>query len=434
MYRIPRLATLLLLVAIISCSKSTSPPDLCSVPVSPENVTIVGVWEVVGVEGAIDAQGNPLKVDSTNGKIAFYYDGTYEFFFRALPYYDESGTGNYSLVWDTLTVNGAITHFFPDRLVLSFFCNRFDCRDSDGDAWTFRILRQFAEVPTLTTAAVSVLSMTTAKCGGTVAYEGIAPVTARGVCWSTNLTPTVDDNKTIDGAGTDIFTSFLAGLSTDKQYYVRAYATNSVGTGYGNVRCFGMVTDIDGYVYTTIRIGNQWWMAENLKVTHYRNGDPIPNVAGKSAWSSLASGAYCDNGDIAVYGRLYNWYAAVSDNRGLAPVGWHVASDADWETLIDYLGGFGAAGGKMKEVGITHWRSPNTGASNESGFSGLPGGSRYGSGDFRNLGEMAFFWSSTSFEPGTGEWVVLQYADALVTPIAGTPWQRSGLSARCVKD
>lgn len=141
--------------------------------------------------------------------------------------------------------------------------------------------------------------------------------------------------------------------------------------------CPPTVTDYDGNVYQTVLIGDQCWMMENLKVTHYRNGDPIPHVTDGVTWGNLTSGAYCnynnDEGNVATYGRLYNWYA-VDDSRNIAPAGWHVPSDAEWQTLVDYLGGDAVAGGKMKEAGTTHWASPNTGATNESGFTALPGG------------------------------------------------------------
>ena len=150
----------------------------------------------------------------------------------------------------------------------------------------------------------------------------------------------------------------------------------------------GTVTDIDGNTYQTVKIGDQWWMAENLKVTCYRNGDAIPNITDGTTWASLSTGAYCEyNNDInnvATYGRLYNWYA-VTDSRNIAPAGWHVPSDAEWKQLEMYLGmsqseadatGWRGTdeGGKLKEVGTMHWNSPNTGATNESGFTALPGG------------------------------------------------------------
>lgn len=140
------------------------------------------------------------------------------------------------------------------------------------------------------------------------------------------------------------------------------------------------VKDIDGNQYQTVKIGSQVWMKENLKVTRYRNGDPIPRVTVNSEWVDLATGAYCacynDEGTTAfTYGYLYNWYA-VDDRRNLAPAGWHVPTDAEWQILMDYLGGEILAGGKLKETGTSHWASPNTGATNESGFTARPGGIR----------------------------------------------------------
>jgi len=137
------------------------------------------------------------------------------------------------------------------------------------------------------------------------------------------------------------------------------------------------VTDIDGNEYATIQIGTQVWMAENLRTTKYCNGDPIPNVTDSLQWVNLATGAWAHNNNYSqyenLYGKLYNWYA-VDDSRNICPCNWHVPTDAEWTTLIDYLGGEGVAGGKMKSTGTQYWLSPNTDATNESGFSGLPGG------------------------------------------------------------
>jgi uncharacterized protein (TIGR02145 family) len=198
----------------------------------------------------------------------------------------------------------------------------------------------------------------------------------------------------------------------------------------------GTFKDIDGNEYQVIKIGSQWWMAENLKVTHYRNGDPIPEVTDSSAWSDLYSGAYCnyDNheGNASVYGRLYNWLA-VNDSRNIAPEGWHVPSDAEWQTLVNYLGGNTVAGGKMKETGTVHWNSPNTGATNESGFTALPGGGRasglFGS-DFDGMGEIAAFWSSTSYSSNNAWARFLEYEHAEVNRAFAV--KRYGLSVRCV--
>lgn len=197
----------------------------------------------------------------------------------------------------------------------------------------------------------------------------------------------------------------------------------------------GTVTDIDGNVYITAKIGDQTWMLQNLKVTHYRNGDPIPNVTDNGAWAGLSTGAYCeydnDINNVAVYGRLYNWYA-VDDGRNIAPEGWHVPTDAEWQTLVDYLGGDAVAGGKLKETGTTHWNDPNTGATNESGFTALPGGTRYRSGSFLDMGRYAYFWSSTEIYSLNAWYRSLYYNYSQVYRYGMV--KHYGFSVRCVKD
>jgi uncharacterized protein (TIGR02145 family) len=295
--------------------------------------------------------------------------------------------------------------------------------------------------PNVTTADVGEIMQTTAQCGGTVVSGGGAAVTARGVCWSTNQTPTVADAKTTDGTGLGGFVSALTGLAATTTYYVAAYATNGVGTGYGGIKSFtttdsmGTVTDIDGNTYRTVKIGNQWWMAENLEVTNYRNGDPIPNVSDSAAWAGQTAGAYCnynnDVANVAAYGRLYNWYV-MTDSRSMAPEGWHLPSDAEWQTLINYLGGNAAAGWKMKEAGTAHWLPPNTGT-NECGFTALPGGYRgtlYGI--FGDLGNYACFWSTTAVSSTYGWYRSISYDNPTVDHYDSR--KHYGFSVRCVKD
>jgi uncharacterized protein (TIGR02145 family) len=163
-----------------------------------------------------------------------------------------------------------------------------------------------------------------------------------------------------------------------------------------------LVTDIDGNIYDTVHIGNQVWMSENLKTSRYRNGGLIPNVTDGTVWSNSTTGAWSyNNNDVsnnAIYGKLYNWYTTLGDT--LCPTGWGVPTDAEWTILTTYLGGESVAGGKMKSVGTAYWNTPNTGATNESGFSALPGGYRnnFGgsfSGSFSNIRIDAFFWSAT---------------------------------------
>lgn len=157
-------------------------------------------------------------------------------------------------------------------------------------------------------------------------------------------------------------------------------------------------------VFTSVKIGKQTWMVKNLDLATYRNGDAIPNVSNEAEWAALTTGAWCyyKNDSVtyaATYGKLYNWFA-VNDPRGLAPAGWHVPSDAEWNTMETSLGNKSVTGLKMKEPGTTHWQTPNTGATNSSGFSALPGGF-YISGDFGadiqvfdNVGKYAYWWSS----------------------------------------
>jgi uncharacterized protein (TIGR02145 family) len=195
----------------------------------------------------------------------------------------------------------------------------------------------------------------------------------------------------------------------------------------------GIVIDIDGNVYRTVRIGTQVWLMENLKVTRYLNGNALPNVTDGTQWSTFTSGAYCnynnDPNNADIYGRLYNWFA-VDDPRGIAPAGWHVATDADWQILVNFLGGEMIAGGALKDTIL--WAPPNTDATNSSGFSWWPGGVRDYLGNFGYIGEIAFFWSSTEAITNTAFCFYLSYNNAQVT--RGFNYNPGGLSVRCVRD
>ena len=256
--------------------------------------------------------------------------------------------------------------------------------------------------PVVTTLEASGITQSDALSGGNITNDGGSDVTVRGVCWDTSPIPTIDGSKTTDGSGPGSFVSSLTGLTSSTKYYVRAYATNSSGTAYGYEVSFttqnGNVTDMDGNVYNTVMIDKQLWMKENLNVTHYSDGTSIPNIQDDTQWQNLLTGAYCDYNNIpdssTTYGRLYNWYA-VADSHNLCPDGWHVPSDAEWATLIEVLGAEGIAGGKLKETGTTHWISPNNYATNQSGFTALPGGDRNYDGAFNGIGVYAAWWSST---------------------------------------
>lgn len=202
-----------------------------------------------------------------------------------------------------------------------------------------------------------------------------------------------------------------------------------------NPASFPFVKDIDGNIYTTVTIGNQVWIQQNLKTTRYQNGEVIANIEDGTAWGSLITGAYCAHNNIAandaVYGKLYNWYAVV-DVRNVCPTGWHVPSDSEWTELTDYLGGINEAGGKMKESGLLHWNSQDTGTNNSSGFSGLPGGDRTNIGNFFNLGNNGCWWSATAYN-ATNAWfryINTNYSNVYRT----TNFKQSGFSVRCVQD
>lgn len=193
------------------------------------------------------------------------------------------------------------------------------------------------------------------------------------------------------------------------------------------------VTDIDGNTYQTVTICDQTWMKSNLNVSKYKNGDVIPQVQNESEWSNLTTGAWCyyqnntSNGPI--YGKLYNWYA-LNDPRGLAPTGWHIPSYQEWMELYNCLGD--NVGGKMKEVGTLHWLTPNTGATNESGFTGLPNGLRATNGTFSFLGEHGYWWSTTEHSSTEAKTFDLNYNFGQVSLYNVN--KISGLSIRCVKD
>lgn len=203
-------------------------------------------------------------------------------------------------------------------------------------------------------------------------------------------------------------------------------------SAFGFIKSEAQVTDKDGNVYKTVTIGTQEWTSENLNVEHYRNGDLIPQVQNKNEWLNLTTGAWCyynnDSANGKTYGKLYNWFA-VNDSRGLAPEGWHIPGDTEWTILTDFLGG--AVGGKLKAT--TLWQSPNTEATNESGFTGLPGGGRGSNGRFDFIGKFCFFWSASEDVNGTKWNRNLRYNRSDVGRDGGN-YEKDGLSVRCVRD
>ena len=209
------------------------------------------------------------------------------------------------------------------------------------------------------------------------------------------------------------------------------------------------MTDIDGNLYTTVIIGSQEWVSENLNVSKYNDGTIIPQVTDPAAWANLTTGAWCyynnDPANGLIYGKLYNYYAvagihdtiAATPNKVLAPIGFHVPTDTNWTTLSDYLGGFNVAGGELKEIGTAHWMSPNTGATNSSGFTGLSDGFRFDYGFFFGMGSYANWWSSTEYTNittnTTDVWIRhLDHDNSAVTKSASL--KGFGFSVRLIND
>lgn len=322
---------------------------------------------------------------------------------------------------DTLT-KSFMKNFFYILVTTSIFFLNSCQKDKDSSS---------KDLPIILTISIDSIDTSTALGGGNVTSDGGKSIIARGIVWSKSANPSIAlTTKTNDGTGTGTFVSNITGLTGMTTYYVRAYATNSAGTGYGNE--FSFVT----LMPTSVLICNQTWSTKNLNVATYRDGTPIPQVTNHTEWANLTTGAWCwYNNDsatyAATYGKLYNWYA-VHDSRGLAPIGWHIPTDAELSTLSTCLGGDSQAGGAIKEKGTTHWSTPNTQATNSSGFTGLPSGHRDNNGTFGNLNDYGSFWSSTDYDKGTAWFRYLSFDNNIFTRLKYN--KIYGLSVRCVRD
>jgi len=306
------------------------------------------------------------------------------------------------------------------------------------------IIRIIPEVSTIEVTCVTPIS---ASSGGIITSISNTEILEKGVCWSKTEMPSVLDSKTNETPipNSMNFISNINGLTSNTIYYVRAYVTTDAGTSYGNEVSFmtpvdrsgesGTVIDIDGNVYHTIGIGSQIWTVENMKTTKLNDGTDISLGKCYRIWTPLLSPGYCwyNNDEIEFkeeYGALYNWYAVKTGD--LCPSGWHVPDDYEWTVLEAYLGGSEIAGGKMKETKDTHWKSPNTNATNESGFTALPGGSRGDQALFIDIGELSIFWTSS--------WDLVDKAYYRSLSFSGSDLAKGakaieyGASVRCIKD
>jgi uncharacterized protein (TIGR02145 family) len=329
----------------------------------------------------------------------------------------------------------------------------------------------FITGPIISTMPITNISQISGTSGGTIKNDGGYPITARGVCWSTSPNPTIADNKTVQDPNSGSFTSTLAGLIPNTTYYVRAYLIYCAGTAYGQEQSFttqaesgngiifnpnltyGSVSDIDGNTYKTIQIGTQIWMAENLRTTKYNDNIRVPSVKNDATWNNLSTPGYCwyqidSTANKNVYGALYNWYAVNKGN--LCPSGWHVPADSDFHKLALAIDSNAVLsdtetnlGGTLKETGTVHWASPNGDATNESGFTALPAGTREDnipggydpSSNFEGLQIGACWWTSTELDSNIAWYRNLGCVNGNLARLAGSNQsKRFGYSVRCVKD
>jgi len=363
-------------------------------------------WAIDASAGAV---GNNLTLNNSNG-------------FSALPSGYRTNIvlfneiGRYSYWWSSTTYDAG--HAW----------GRFMYYDSNGvtgyhfndmhESYAVRCIRDSA--PKLLTSATARVTNNSANCGGNVTSDGGAPITVRGICWSTSAAPTTAlSTKTTESGALGVFSSTMTSLTPNTKYYVRAYATNNEGTVYGAEKSFTTqvaqptVTDIDNNVYTYVTIGTQTWMVENLKTTKYRDGSAIANVTNDNTWAYLTTGAWCDYNNSSAngtkYGHLYNWFA-VNDSRKIAPLGWHVATDEEWTILVNYVtDNLGTSVSVAKALAsASHWTpytinndntmiGYNLALNNSTGFSALPGAYRGNSGIFEQdfLGIYGIWWSAS---------------------------------------
>jgi uncharacterized protein (TIGR02145 family) len=299
-------------------------------------------------------------------------------------------------------------------------------------------------LPEIFTYEVTEITDSTAVCGGNITNDGGEFVSFRGVCWGKTTTPTIEDDKTIDGTGAGNFSSQLTNLESKTLYYARAYATTKNGTAYGSLMSFttgsqapvgpdtSTIKDIEGNKYLTVKIGNQWWMAANLRTTKFNDGTTILNIPTASGWKNTTNPAYCwyeNNGsNSSIHGALYNGYVTIS-SKNVCPAGWHVPSTNEFVELINYLGGASLAGGKLKQAGTEFWMPPNTGATNETWFTAVPSGFRLLHNDvmiFAELGIQALFRTDDIDVFG------LNYNDAALQGYY--TYLNYGHTIRCIKD
>ncbi len=315
-----------------------------------------------------------------------------------------------------------------------------------GDEISFTTLAA-KTVPLVSTEYASAVTDSSAQIGMNYQNDGGGSVSEIGLLWGLSPDPATQGTKLQFGIVPGQTFTTISNLFSDTVYYYVGYATNEIGTGYGEVKSFRtlklVVADWEGNEYETLEIGSQVWMAKNLRSAYYADGTAITLVEDNSTFGNLdyTDKAYCYYDNITdnfhSFGMMYTWAAVMNGSttegaQGVCPNGWHVPSNDEWIVLVDFLGGEEVAGGKLKESGTTHWSFPNNGATNESGFNALPGGYRYHLGNYSSIYNSAYFWTSTQSSASSAWYKYLYYNSTDVTTTGLN--MDSGSYVRCVKD
>ena len=284
------------------------------------------------------------------------------------------------------------------------------------------------------------VGVTCATVAGHIFIGDISEVKSVGVCWSPEKIPTCSDNLIFSQPGSDNFVYTLKNLKPNQVYLVRSFAVRDRDTVYSKTKAFythrqDAVRDIDSNYYNTVKIGSQIWLAEDIKTSRLNDGSRIVSLERDSAWGFTKKPAWCwYKNDSMNYsfprGKLYNWHTVKTGK--LCPAGWHVPSNAEWHLLGNYLGGDSIAGGKLKTTGTIFWRDPNIKASNETGFSAVPGGYRNSSGVFSYSTIFDTWWSMDTVQyEGADYWYVYHLTGYLYHEMS---YKMFGYSVRCLKD
>lgn len=431
-------------------------------------------WDIFGWRG--DDAGKNLK--STSGW-NFSGNGLDLFGFNARPggYRTYEGifleVGSISHWWVSTSSQSNSSGFF--RRLSSNSPNIYRDLYNKSDGQSVRCVLDYypAVLPTIISDSISDISQIGALCNAEITDDGGAEILKRGVCWSTSQNPTLSDDFLSSGSGSGVFGSMILGLVPGTTYYAKPYAINYVGTGYGNELSFttptsptsficgtSTVSDYDGNYYNTVHIGDQCWMKENLRTTHYENGVAIDYVPMSYAWEALTETdkGYCYlNNDTNLqyqYGALYTWAAIMNNSassnsvpsgvQGLCPYYWHVPSDEEWkmlegaaDSLFDYPDAeWNGTGGRGYDASVnlkstSSWNNNGNGT-DLYGFSAMPGGSRATDGLFVPIGGYAYWWTSTEFSSQYAWFRRLHYTDNYIYRVNYR--KDSGYGIRCVRD